>query len=146
MKKMLGLAVLACLGMAQAYAQRTYDRDVESKIIALERSGKLRAYEGKDLKALDRILDQAFVDVDQDGQVRSKAEVLAYVRSFDSLRFIAGEMVVRVHGDIAIATGVYEVRGVQKGKGFRQNDRFVDTWLNRNGQWIAIAGLSTPTQ
>jgi hypothetical protein len=144
MKSLVWIALLACLGSARSDAQRTYDADVESKIIALERAGKLQAWAAKDLKTLDRLLDDTFVYVDQDGRLLAKADLLLFVQNADSLRCVTNEMVVRVHGNTAIVTGLYELKGVLHRKAFVQRGRFVDTWLNRNGQWVAIASLFTP--
>jgi uncharacterized protein DUF4440 len=146
MKGVLAIALLACLGCARSQAQQTYDADVESKIIALERAGKLQALVAKDLKTLDRLLDDAFVYVDHDGQLLTKADMLMFVQNADSLRCLTNEMVVRVHGNTAIVTGLYEMKGVLQRKPFVQQGRFVDTWLNRNGQWVAIASLFTPME
>ena len=52
------------------------DPDVSSKIVALENLWN-QAAEAKDLDALDRILDDAFVYVDPDGKLLTKTEVLA---------------------------------------------------------------------
>jgi hypothetical protein len=53
-------------------------------------------------------------------------------------------MTVRLHGDTAIVTGIYRLNGILDGKGIDQRARFVDTWLEKNGKWVAIASLSTP--
>jgi hypothetical protein len=52
-------------------------------------------------------------------------------------------MVVHLHGNAAIVTGVFEIKGVDRGKPYAQRERFVDTWLYKNGQWVSIAGLVT---
>jgi hypothetical protein len=51
--------------------------------------------------------------------------------------------VVHLHGNAAIVTGVFEIKGVDRGKPYAQRERFVDTWLYKNGQWVSIAGLVT---
>jgi hypothetical protein len=144
MKCVVWIALLACVACARTYAQLTYDADVESKIIAMERAGKLQAWAGKDLNTLDRLMDDAFVYVDQDGRLLTKADMLVFVQNADSLRCVMNEMVVRVHGNTAIVTGLYEMKGVLQGRPFVQRGRFVDTWLNRSGRWVAIASLFTP--
>jgi hypothetical protein len=52
-------------------------------------------------------------------------------------------MVVHLHGNAAIVTGVFEIKGVDRAKPYAQRERFVDTWLFKNGQWVSIAGLVT---
>jgi ketosteroid isomerase-like protein len=144
MKALAALVLLVGLGLPLSDAQWT-DADAESKLIALERIQKLQAFKARDLKTLDDMFDDAFVNVDLDGRTRTKAEILAYIQGVDSLRYTPDAMVVRLHGDTAIVTGLFQVSGVERGKPFSQRGRFVDTWLYKNGRWIALASLSTPT-
>jgi hypothetical protein len=53
-------------------------------------------------------------------------------------------MSVRVHGTIAIATGVFRAKGVEGGKHYVRRERFVDTWLLKDGTWVCIATNATP--
>jgi hypothetical protein len=142
MRTLTLLGLLACLATPISHAQETLN--AESGLMALERIVKLQAYETKDLKTLDAILDDSFVQVDPEGRLLAKADVLAYVQAVDSLRYIVEAMVVRLHGNTAVVTGLYRMKGVERGKPFARKGRFVDTWLLKNGRWVAIAGLSTP--
>ncbi len=144
MKALNWVMLLVCLGTSLGYGQGN-DPDAESKIIALERVAKLQAYEAKDLKTLDAMLDDAFVYVDSKGRLRNKAEILAYVQATTSLQFIVKAMLVRMHGDTAVVTGLYRMKAVERGKPFDQQGRFVDTWLYKNGRWVGIASLLTPS-
>lgn len=101
------------------------------------------AYVSKDPKALERILDDAFVNVDSDGILQTKAEVLAEVRASTVLQFLTESMVVHLHGNTAIVTGIFLIKGMEHGKPYAQRERFVDTWLCKDGQWVSIAGLVT---
>jgi ketosteroid isomerase-like protein len=140
------VALLACAGTsaidasairASAYASANYaqepsDSDVGSKIIALENLWN-QAAEAKDLDALDRILDDAFVYVDSDGRLMTKTEVLADVKSSQGIRVTSDSMVVHLHGDTAVVTGIYKITGLERGRRFVRRDRFVDTWRYKNG-------------
>ncbi len=101
------------------------------------------AYLSKDPRALERILDDAFVNVDSDGKLQTKADVLAEVRTSTALQYLTESMEVHLHGNTAIVTGIFWIKGVDHGKPYAQRERFVDTWLFRNGQWVSIAGLVT---
>lgn len=138
------LVVLLVCAVTAGYAQGTNDPDAASKIIALERIGKLQACENKDLRTLDALLDKGFVYVDPEGRLLTKPEVLAYVQMVNALHFTTDTMVVKVHGDTAIVTGLYRMNGADRGKAFSRRGRFVDTWLYKSGRWVAIASLSTP--
>jgi len=140
----LTLAVLmACAGTRSVYAQGTSDSDVTAKIVAMEHMWS-QAYVLKDAKALERILDNTFVNVESDGRLMTKADVMAEVKASTILQILTESMGVNLHGDTAIVTGVFLMKGVERGKPFAQRERFVDTWLYRNGEWVTIAGLVTP--
>ena len=145
MRTLTLLGLLACLATPLTYGQATDNSNAESGLMALERIVKLQAYESKDLKTLDSILDDSFVQVDPEGRLLAKPDVLAYVQAADSLQYIVEAMVVKLHGNTAIVTGLYRMKGVERGKPFARKGRFVDTWLYKNGRWVAIAGLSTPS-
>lgn len=138
------IVVLSCFGSAAGGGQAASDADIASKLVALERVGKMQAWQNKDMKTLNTVFDGAFVYVDPQGRELSKSELIAYIQSFDSLQFIAEAMTVQLHGDTAIVTGLYRMKGTERGKAFVRRGRFVDTWLYKNGQWVAIASLSTP--
>jgi ketosteroid isomerase-like protein len=144
MKTLPWTMVLMCLGSAMAAAQAADDPGVVSNLIAIERVSKMQAWQNKDVTALGAVLDDAFVYVDPEGKVLTKAEVLMHIKTTDSLQFTAEAMTVKLHGKTAIVTGLYRMKGMEHGKPFGRRGRFVDTWLDKNGQWIAIASLLTP--
>ena len=142
MRTLVLVALLACAGTSSGYAPRESDSDVGAKILAMEHVWG-HAYVSKDPKALERILDDAFVNVDSDGILQTKAEVLAEVRASTVLQFLTESMVVHLHGNTAIVTGIFLIKGMEHGKPYAQRERFVDTWLCKDGQWVSIAGLVT---
>jgi ketosteroid isomerase-like protein len=136
---------LLCATVPLGPAQDAADTAIQSKIIALEKAWN-QAYKGGDTKALDEILDQAIVLVNDDGSVQTKAEFLASVHATNSQeQQVAPEsMHVRVFGDVAIASGVMRVKGVEGGKSYMRREQFVDTWLYKSGKWVCIATDATP--
>jgi ketosteroid isomerase-like protein len=140
-KTLMLVALLASVGASAAYAQDA-DSDVEAKILATEHMWG-QAYVSRDPRALERILDDAFVNVDSDGILQTKAEVVAEVRTSTIVQFLTESMAVHLHGNTAIVTGIFQLKGVDRGKPYAQRERFVDTWFYKNGQWVSIAGLVT---
>ena len=136
------VVLLAGAGTSAVHAQGNSAADTESKIVAMEHVWA-QAYMAKDPRALARILDDAFVCVDSDGRLLNKAEVLTNVKESDTLQLLMESMVVRLHGDTAVITGIFRTTGVEHGKPFARRERFVDTWLSRNGQWVSISSLVT---
>src|SRR5438067_663114 len=105
MKLMFTLLVLlaaACPGRAQ----QNEDSATKSKIIALEHLLKMQAYESKDLKTLGTIMGEEFVDVSPEGDLLNKAQLLEYVQRADSMQCVTKAMVVNLHRDTAIVTGL----------------------------------------
>lgn len=140
MRTLLCCALLACAGTSSVDAQVNSNADAESKIVAMEHVWA-QAYMAKDPKALARILDDAFVCVSSDGRLHGKADVLADVMASDTLQLLTESMVVHLHGDTAIITGIFRTTGVEHGKPFTRRERFVDTWFYRNGQWVSLSSM-----
>ena len=140
MRTLLLVALLACAGMSSGFAPGDSDSDAGAKILAMEHMWA-QAYVSKDPKALERILDDAFVNVDSDGKLQTKGDALAEVRTSTALQFLTESMAVQLHGSTAIVTGIFLIKGVDHGKPYAQRERFLDTWIFKNGQWVSIAGL-----
>jgi ketosteroid isomerase-like protein len=145
MKSTACLLVLLGATSLLVRAQETNDPAVQSKIIALEKAWN-QAYKIGDTKALDALLDNAVVLVNDDGSVQTKKEFLASVRATNSQeQQVAPEsMSVRVFGNTAIASGVMRVKGVENGKSYVRREQFVDTWVDKGGKWVCIATDATP--
>jgi len=143
MRGLLVIALLGCIGAPNGYGQESSDRDARSRLIALERIAKL-ASGAKDMRTMEAILDEAFVGLDQDGRLLTKADALAYVQAAHSFQYLMERVDVRFHGDTAIATGLYQMKGIEGGKAYVRRGRFVDTWRHREGQWVIVASVSTP--
>jgi ketosteroid isomerase-like protein len=141
--------ILACAATVCASAQSDSDAGTKSKIVALEQAWN-QAYKSGDIKALDAILDDAIVLVNDDGSTQSKPEFLASVKSSAPQASAQQQQVapesfkVQVHGNVAIATGVMRVKGVEGGKSYTRRERFVDTWLLKGGTWVCIGTDATP--
>lgn len=136
------VTLLVGAGTLASYAAGDSDSDAAAKISAMEHLWG-QAYINKDSRALEKILDDAFVNVDTDGKTQTKAEVLAEVKTSSALQFLTESMVVHLHGDTAIVTGVFVIKGIDHGKPYSQRDRFIDTWFCKNGQWVTMAGFVT---
>src|SRR5271170_7027232 len=119
---MLVLVVpLACAGTAPGYAPGISDSDAEAKVLAMERVWG-QAYLSKDPRALEKILDNAFVNVNSDGRLQTKADVLVEVRTSTVLQFLTESMAVHLHGNTAIVTGIFLIKGVERGKPYAQRE------------------------
>lgn len=141
--------IFICLTGAWAAAQSDSEAGTKSKVIALEQLWN-QAYKSGDIKALDSILDDAIVLVNDDGSVQTKAEFLTSVKasapqSTAQQQQVAPESLsVHVFGPVAVATGVMHVKGMENGKSYSRRERFVDTWLLKRGNWVCVGTNATP--
>lgn len=121
---------------------------VKSKIIALEQLWN-QAYKSGDTKALDSILDDGIVLVNDDGSVQTKAVFLTTVKapapgSGQQQQVSPESLSVHTYGNVAIATGVMRVKGEENGKPYTRRERFVDTWIFKHGNWVCVGTDATP--
>ena len=100
------------------------------------------AYQRRDLSGLDRILDDDYVFIAPNGQVRTKEAV----RNFSwpqYERLDVDEIRVRVYGEAAIVTARVTLQG-QRDKddvtGVYRNTR---VYVRQRGKWRAVSGQST---
>jgi hypothetical protein len=139
------LMVVVCGVSSVASGQETNESVSTSRVVALKNLWD-RASEQKDRKVLDQILDDAFVSVGDDGKLMNKAEILKDLSESKVQQVITESIVVHVHGETAIATGLQRVKVVVRGQPVTRRSRFVDTWLFKDGRWVGAASVSTPME
>jgi len=144
-KKLAALVVTVVCSISLLAGAQDSDASIEGKIIALEKLWN-QAYKGGDTKALNAILDDSIVLINDDGSIQTKKEFLASVKATNAQeQQVAPEILkVYVHGNVAVATGVMRVKGVEGGKAYTRRERFVDTWLHRGESWVCVATNATP--
>lgn len=80
------------------------------------------------------------------GKLSNKAEDIAGMMNDKGTMELAetSEMSVRVDGDRAVVTGVFHTKGKDdKGMMYDRRARFTDTWIKRDGRWMAWASQGT---
>ena len=149
MKSVGLLVVLLYAVQLSMVAQDTSDSATKSKIAALEGAWN-QAYKSGDTKALDVLLDNSIVLVNDDGSVQSKTEFLASVKppgkqvASQEQQVAPESMSVHVFGNTAIATGVFRAKGMEGKKSYVRRERFIDTWIYKDGHWVCVATDATP--
>jgi ketosteroid isomerase-like protein len=136
------LCVCAVCGTAQKSAKPNGE---EGRIIALE-SAWDQAEQNKDTNALSNLLADSLVYVEYDGSLSNKQQFLASVRSADITSEQINNEGVTVHlynNNVAVSTGIYRDKGIEKGKSFQRRGRFTNVWMNQNGSWQCISSQST---
>jgi ketosteroid isomerase-like protein len=135
---------LTLLTLAVALTPAAAQSAQRSRILALENAWN-QAVSQKDVRAVDSLMAADMVDIEYDGTLTNKAQYLASVQAPD-LRFehvASDSMQVQFYGRSAIVIGVYSEKGIKNGKPFLHRERFVDTWINKNGTWLCVASQST---
>jgi ketosteroid isomerase-like protein len=138
------LTAFVCAASLFAAGQNNSTSDVQSRIVALEKAWN-QAYKLGDRKALDALLDDQIVIVNDDGSMQNKAEFLASITKSNSQeqQVTPESITVHVYGNAATATGVFRAKGTEDGKPYLRRERFVDTWINKDGKWQCAAASAT---
>ena len=129
--------LLAALPLVPARAQETPDaaeiRSLELKIADW--------YKSRQIQTFANLLDDDFVITFEDGSTYGKTGYLSYsASSSTSVQSVEiSEMKVRMHGDTAVVTGVYDEKGIDNRQAYDYHDRFTDVWMKKAGKWRLIA-------
>lgn len=144
MKKTLAALALVS-GLATAQVQMGPAGGVESKILALELAWN-QAEERSDTRALDMIFANSMVYINEEGAMLTKSQFLSRVKQSDAHLLSLSTQNVSVHlfGDTAVIGGQYRARGVDHGKPYLREGRFIDIWVLEKGNWACVAAQSTP--
>ena len=106
-----------------------------------------QALKSRDVAWFEKHLAADFSDISSgDGSLHTKAENMAALRTdtttYETLEL--SEVQARVEGNAAIVTGVNHIVGNDdRGNTFDVRLRFTDTYIRRNGNWLAWASPHT---
>jgi len=146
MKAMAALCVLVSAWAAMGSGQESVKPSgEEGRIIALE-SAWDQAEQNKDAAALAGLLADKLVYVDYDGTLSNKQQLLESIKSaaVTSEQINNEGVKVQLYNDnVAVSTGIYRDKGVEKGKLFQRRGRFTNVWIKQKGGWQCIASQST---
>jgi ketosteroid isomerase-like protein len=101
-----------------------------------------------DVKALQALLADNFVRVDNRGRLVTKAQYIKEIgdSTTESQEIVNEDILVHMYGDSAVAVSTYHVKGARKGKTFVERGRFIDTWVRVGGNWQCAANQETLVQ
>ena len=139
------LCAILLTALVAGNGQSTLPKDPQqARLLSLENDWN-HAVQQRDMRAIDSLMGADLVAIDYDGSMMNKSQYMASV-SMPTLHFehiVNDSMQVQIYGRGAIVVGVYRETGVRNGKRFLHRERFVDTWINRNGAWLCVASQST---
>ena len=95
----------------------------------------------KDVAVLDRLLADDFTNIDYEGDLFTKAQVMADLKSGEDVvsSYAYSDMKVRVYGDAAVVTYVSKQKETYKGRDVSGTSRWTDTWVKRGSSWQCVA-------
>jgi hypothetical protein len=137
--------LLLLVAALPANAQTGSRQDAQrSRIVSLE-SAWNQAVMQKDTKAIDPLLDEQLIYIDDDGSIMNKAQYLSDIRSPEThyQHIMSESMQVWFFDRSAVVIGIYREQGIKKNKPYALRERFVDTWTDRNGAWVCVTSQST---
>ena len=149
MKLAITFLVLAMAVLTPAQAQKkgtTPGTDAASKALTDLEDKWVAALEKSDAATLDTILADTYVDTDEGSHRSDKQAVLAVLKSGD-LKMTSvkiSDMKVYVYGEAAVVTGSAAQTGNFKGQQLTEKITFTDTFIRRNGKWMAVASQRSP--
>jgi ketosteroid isomerase-like protein len=146
MKKLLIASVIFIATLQIAAAQNTTDgkanrnTKAEQELLKANQEYDTALLRG-DTVALDQLYADEFVYTNPDGEIRNKAQQLAFTRSGD-LKFESAQssdVKVRVYGKTAVMTGRFNAKGTFKGENIDVRERYTAVWVKKNGRWQLVA-------
>lgn len=107
------------------------------------------ALKAKDLAALDAIWTDDYVFVNGHGQLRTKADRIADIRSgASSIDSITHEeaAVVKTHGKTTLVLSRVTIVGKYSGREVSHDFRSLHVWINEEGRWRLMFNQLTPVE
>jgi uncharacterized protein (TIGR02246 family) len=136
-------AFLNFLILIAAFSCATAQNNNEREVKQLERAW-LDAYEQRDSKAMEAIVADDFTITFTNGAVQTKPQIInsldaAGNRSGSSPKFRTEDVQARVYGDTVILIGRVITEWQQNGQTMKEQNRYTDTYVKRNGRWQVVA-------
>ncbi|MEA2327144.1 MAG: hypothetical protein QOE68_2103 [Thermoanaerobaculia bacterium] len=107
------------------------------------------ALKAKDLAALEAIWTDDYGFVNGHGQLRTKADRIADIRSgassIDSITH-EEEPTVRTHGKTTLVLSRVTIVGRYSGREVAHDFRSLHVWINENGRWRLVFNQLTPVE
>jgi len=130
------------LGLLLALPASATGITATARILRLEHTW-LKASQERDLAVLKRVLARDYVDIDYQGMVRDRADMLAApnVRRRNTTQQLRDER-VRLFGDTAILTGRGELEDTAR-RHVVATWRFTDVFVRQRGAWRAVSSQET---
>ena len=132
------------LAQAQMPAAKNNDKAVQEVIEFRNRF--IEAEENRDMAYLDKALADEFFAMNPQGQLLDKTHQMENLKRPDRTLKVLNPRETQVHlyGDVAVLTEHVTVDGMDKGRPFGGEYRFVRIFAKKNGNWQAVMAQGAP--
>jgi len=142
--KFIALALLTIFSIpmfAHDLQQSTFSK-AEEEVRQLERHW-LDAYEQNNSEAMTKIVADEFIITFPNGSMQTKSELMSMIKnpksSAPKMRFYTEDVKSHAYGDTVILRGKVVTEYERDGKQVREQSRYTDTYVKRNGRWQVVA-------
>ena len=148
MKNPLAIASLCLLSLSLATGQEASKTGSVEDQIKKHEQNWAQATVKEGAAAVDQYEADDIITTDPSGRVTDKAQDKMDLSSgdFKIQSEELSDLKVHIYGNTAVAVGTNTVRGTYKGQDISGKYRFTDTWVKRNGKWLAVASQYTRVQ
>ena len=145
---MIIAAATAITGVCSAQTTTADTGATESKLKSMEDSwAAAQLQKDRGVSAVTGMLASDYAGVGSKGEIRNKAQQIEHMRSDTDTYTESKNDTIKVHvyaPNLATVCGTSTEKGKDKdGKEFSRSYAWVDTWMDRNGQWQCIASSGT---
>ena len=140
MKRIVFAVGLVVLVFGAGILAQTQTESVEQELIKLENSWN-DAMVKRDWAFLDQFLADDYIGTDSDGNLWTKSQEIANLKSGEEVitSAVADDFKVRVYGDVAVVNYRYIDKSQSKGKDSSGQHRTTDTWVKLAGRRQCVA-------
>lgn len=132
--------LLPVLCLAGDDAAKDAKEEIVKRIAAMDAATKKG-----DRKTVEGTYDDEGVFVNERGQALSKSSYIAEFMNetvrYESVK--SAQSSLRIFGDAAAETGIWEATGMENGKPFHWKVQFTSLWIKKKGVWIITAEHNT---
>lgn len=116
----------------------------EAALIEIEKAFP-EAMMKRDVSMFERVAAEDLTDIAPDGTINTKAKDIEDLKSgtFSVESASVSDLKPRIYGDMAVVTGVADMKGKYKDQDITGRYRFTDTFVRRNGEWKLVATQTT---
>lgn len=145
MKRILCIIAFLCAVTLAVVGQTTGSPNPEEESIRKVEDEFASAYGRNDAEALDRLWAADYTFVNPAGQVLTKAQRLAMLRSGELKieSYTRDDEKIRVYGDTAVVTYRSTVHAQRNGNDISSQRRVITVLVKKDGRWQTVAQQST---